>query len=120
MAEEKAKKFLTETEGKIDALLADESEEVLILPGGTLPGFYRKLLYNNIAAKYKNILIRSLMTDYERNIEIRKFDSPEARLKFLEEERERKLDKKVGHQAFLEWWMKYFIDYHFVPSYFMF
>lgn len=96
VAEEKAKKFLKETEEKIEALLVDESQEALVLPGGTLPGFFRKLLYNNIAAKYKNILIRSLMTDQERNIEIRKFDSPDARLKFLEEERERKLDEKIG------------------------
>lgn len=96
VAEEKAKKFLLETEEKIEALLGDENQEVLVLPGGTLPGFFRKLLYNNIAAKYKNILIRSLTTDQERNIEIRKFNSPEARLKFLEEERERKLDEKVG------------------------
>lgn len=96
VAEEKARKFLTETEEKIEALLADDTRETLIIPGGTLPGFHRKLLYNNIAAKYKNVLVRSLTIDQERNIEIRKFDSPEARLKFLEAERERKLDEKVG------------------------
>ncbi|KAG0723645.1 Poly(A)-specific ribonuclease PARN [Chionoecetes opilio] len=96
VAEEKAKKFLKETEEKIEALLADEGREALVLPGATLPGFFRKLLYNNIAAKHKNILVRSLVTNHERNIEIRKFESPEARLKFLEKERERKLDEKVG------------------------
>lgn len=102
VAEEKARKFLTETEEKIEALLADKNREALVIPGGTLPGFHRKLLYNNIAAKYKNILVRSLTTDHERNIEIRKFDSPEDRLKFLEEERERKLDEKVSlHFYFL-------------------
>lgn len=96
VAEEKARKFLMETEEKIEALLADENQEVLIIPGSTLPGFHRKLLYNNIAAKYKTVLVRSLLTDYERNIEIRKFDSSEARLKFLEEERENKLNDKVS------------------------
>lgn len=76
--------------------MANESQETLLIPGSTLSAFYRKLLYNNIAAKFPNILIRSITTNYERNVEIRKFDSPKTRTLFLESERERKLDEQVG------------------------
>lgn len=84
-----------ETEAKLEVFMMDESQDILVIPGNTISGFFRKLLYNNIAAKYKNILIRSITSNNERNIEIRKFESAESRTKFLEEEREQKLDKQV-------------------------
>ncbi|XP_071534813.1 poly(A)-specific ribonuclease PARN-like [Panulirus ornatus] len=96
VAEESAKKFLNETEAKMKVFMMDKSQDVLVIPGTTISGFFRKLLYNNIVAKYQNILIRSITTNSERNIEIRKFDSAESRTKFLEDEREQKLDKQIG------------------------
>ncbi|KAK8747010.1 hypothetical protein OTU49_016944 [Cherax quadricarinatus] len=96
VAEESAKKFLEEVEAKMKLLMADESQQVLVLPGNNISPFFRKILYNNIAAKFKNILVRLVTTNDEKNIEIRKFESPESRIKFLEEERERKLDEKIG------------------------
>lgn len=84
--------------------MADTSEETLVIPGNTLSGFHRKLLYNNIAANYPNILIRSITTNHERNIEIRKFDAPESRTQFLEREREKKLDEQVSNITLILLW----------------
>ncbi|XP_042240261.1 poly(A)-specific ribonuclease PARN-like isoform X2 [Homarus americanus] len=96
VAEENARKFLKETEAKMDAFMVDESQDVLLLPGSNISSFFRKILYNNIAALYQNILVRCVTTDSERNIEIRKFESSASRIKFLEEEREQRLDEKMG------------------------
>lgn len=97
VAEEGAKKFLRETEEKMKLFMSpDNNNEVLTLPGSTLSGFFRKLLYNNIAAKYDNILIRAVPNNADRSVEIRKFSSPEARTAFLEEERKRKLEERVS------------------------
>ncbi|ROT85709.1 poly(A)-specific ribonuclease [Penaeus vannamei] len=43
--------------------MADETRDVLVIPGSTLTGFFRKILYNNIASKYQNILIRNVTTE---------------------------------------------------------
>ncbi|KAK4327158.1 hypothetical protein Pmani_002387 [Petrolisthes manimaculis] len=97
VVEEGAKKFLKETEEKVNKFMSpDNNSEVLTISGSTLSGFFRKLLYNNIAAKYENILIRAVPNNSDRSVEIRKFSSQEARTAFLEGERKRKLEEKVG------------------------
>ncbi|XP_047480940.1 poly(A)-specific ribonuclease PARN-like isoform X2 [Penaeus chinensis] len=96
IAEESAKKFLTETEEKMIDFMADETRDVLVIPGSTLTGFFRKILYNNIASKYQNILIRNVTTEGERNVEIRKFETQQNRRNFLQKEREKLLNDQVG------------------------
>lgn len=96
IAEESAKKFLRETEEKMISFMADETCDVLVIPGSTLTGFFRKILYNNIASKYQNILIRNVMTEGERNVEIRKFETQQNRRNFLQKEREKQLNDQVG------------------------
>lgn len=96
IAEESAKKFLSEIEEKMKDFMADETRDVLVIPGSTLTGFFRKILYNNIASKYQNILIRNVTTEGERNVEIRKFETQQNRRTFLEKEREKQLNDQVG------------------------
>lgn len=76
--------------------MADETRDVLVIPGSTLTGFFRKILYNNIASKYQNILIRNVTTEGERNVEIRKFETQQNRRTFLEKEREKQLNDQVS------------------------
>lgn len=94
--EDSAKKFLAETEEKMVDFMADETREVIVIPGSTLTGFFRKILYNNIASKYQNILIRNITTEGERNVEIRKFETQDDRKTFLEKEKERLLNDQVS------------------------
>lgn len=77
--------------------MADETCDVLVIPGSTLTGFFRKILYNNIASKYQNILIRNVMTEGERNVEIRKFETQQNRRNFLQKEREKQLNDQVSY-----------------------
>ncbi|XP_076040743.1 poly(A)-specific ribonuclease PARN-like [Oratosquilla oratoria] len=96
VAEEGAKKFLKDTENTVAAFLEDSDEEVLIINSSKLSGFYRKLIFNNIGAKYPNLLIRTSLEDFERNVEIRKFGSKEEKEKFVKDEKIKALDKEVG------------------------
>ncbi|KAK7078553.1 hypothetical protein SK128_024198 [Halocaridina rubra] len=92
-----AKTFLKETENKIVAFMKDENCQEMILEGKTLTGFHRKLIYNNIAAKFENILIQSVNCDTGgKNLLLKKFNSVTARLQHLEEERQQNLDEKIG------------------------
>lgn len=77
--------------------MEDSDTQEMVMDGKLLTGFHRKLIYNNIAAKYENILIQSISSESgSRNLVIRKFNSVTARVQHLEKERQRQLDEQTG------------------------
>ena len=68
-----------------------------MLNGKTLTGFYRKIIYNNIAPNHENILVSTVSKDSGvRDLVIKKFDSAAERLQYLKEEKQKSFDEKVS------------------------
>lgn len=92
-----AKTFLKETDKKVENFMNDATQQELVIDGKTLTGFHRKIIYNNIAAKYENIRVQSVLSDNGvRNLVIKKFQSQTALKDHIEEERQNILDAKIG------------------------
>ncbi|XP_068214428.1 poly(A)-specific ribonuclease PARN-like [Palaemon carinicauda] len=92
-----AKSFLKESEKKVADFMNDATQEELVIDGKTLTGFHRKIIYNNVAAKYENIQIQSVISDSGvRNLVVKKFHSQTALKEHIEKERQKNLDEKIG------------------------
>ncbi|CAL4157423.1 unnamed protein product, partial [Meganyctiphanes norvegica] len=97
VSDEAGKKFLRDTEFKVSNFIQDEEEKSLIFQTNSLNGFFRKVLFNNIPFKFPNILVHNVTQNGgDRNVEILKFESSEAKSKFIEEEKRKNLEEKVG------------------------